>query len=171
MRRKAAPKRPVLIDPIYKSELVAHFVNHVMRCGKKSLAEKIVYGAFLKMKARIDNGRVEDDEEGGSDGQRQFILRAFENVLDRVRPEVELKARRVGGATYQVPIEVVGERGIALAMRWIVESSKSRHERGMMLRLAGELADAYEGRGNSVKKREDMHRMAEANKAFSHYRF
>jgi small subunit ribosomal protein S7 len=130
-------------------------MNHVMVDGKKSVAEKIVYGALDIVSERT-----------GSDP-----LEVFENALDAIAPMVEVKSRRVGGATYQVPVEVRAERRNALAMRWLVEHSRSRGEKSMVLRLAGEIADAAEGRGSAVKKREDVHRMAEANRAFSHYRF
>jgi small subunit ribosomal protein S7 len=130
-------------------------MNHVMVDGKKSVAEKIVYGALDIVSERT-----------GSDP-----LEVFENALDAIAPMVEVKSRRVGGATYQVPVEVRAERRNALAMSWLVEHSRSRGEKSMVLRLAGEIADAAEGRGSAVKKREDVHRMAEANRAFSHYRF
>jgi|TARA_B100001059_G_scaffold106640_1_gene106296 small subunit ribosomal protein S7 len=148
-------KREVLPDPKHGSKILAKFMNHVMVDGKKSVAEKIVYGALDIVSERT-----------GSDP-----LEVFENALDAIAPMVEVKSRRVGGATYQVPVEVRAERRNALAMRWLVEHSRSRGEKSMVLRLAGEIADAAEGRGSAVKKREDVHRMAEANRAFSHYRF
>lgn len=177
MRRRSAPKREILPDPVYKSELVAKFINYIMMEGKKSIAEKIVYEAFFKLRDRVKGKKKEDDGEG--DGGRtsvgaaesEFILRAFQDALNNVRPDVELKSRRVGGATYQVPVEVRSDRGISLAMRWVVDSARARNERGMMARLAGELIDAYEGRGNAIKKREDVHRMAKANQAFAHFRW
>lgn len=174
-RRNAAPKRDVLPDPVYQSEIVAIFINHVMRSGKKPLAERIVYGAFDKMIERLKGKKKEDsDGESGSTsvgGNGGFIIDVFNKALDNVRPNVEVKSRRVGGSTYQVPVEVRPERSTALAMRWIVDHAKNRGERGMTLRLAGELLDAYEGRGSAVKKREDVHRMAKANQAFAHYRW
>lgn len=173
-RRNAAPKRETLPDPVYQSEVVAIFINHVMRSGKKSLAEKIVYGAFDKMLERLKGKAKEGSDSGESSsagGQGAFIINVFSKALDNVRPTVEVKSRRVGGSTYQVPIEVRNERATALAMRWIVDHAKGRGERGMTLRLAGELMDAYEGRGGAVKKREDVHRMAKANQAFAHYRW
>lgn len=154
-RRRVAAKREVLPDPKFGSRTLAKFMNHVMVEGKKSVAEKIVYGAL---------GVV--GEKSGEDP-----LVAFETALDNIAPLVEVKSRRVGGATYQVPVEVRPERRNALAMRWLVEHSRKRGEKSMALRLAGEILDASQGRGSAVKKREDVHRMAEANKAFSHYRF
>ncbi|MBM88314.1 MAG: 30S ribosomal protein S7 [Gammaproteobacteria bacterium] len=154
-RRRVAAKREVLPDPKFGSKVLAKFMNHVMVDGKKSVAEKIVYGA-LDVVA----------EKNGSDP-----LEVFEKALDSIAPMVEVKSRRVGGATYQVPVEVRAERRSALAMRWLVEHSRTRGEKSMALRLAGEITDASEGRGSAVKKREDVHRMAEANRAFSHYRF
>ncbi len=171
-RRKAAPKRSVLPDPIYNSEIVTTFANHLMRDGKKSIAESILYGAFRQLNERLKGKALKDDESGGVSGEGgHFILSTFDKILNNVRPTVEVKSRRVGGATYQVPVEVRSSRSTALAMRWIVDAAKSRSERGMMLRLAGELLDAHEGRGGAVKKREDMHRMAKANQAFAHYRW
>jgi len=154
-RRRVVAKREVLPDPKFGSKVLAKFMNHVMVDGKKSIAEKIVYGA-LDIVA----------EKSGSDP-----LEIFEKALESIAPMVEVKSRRVGGATYQVPIEVRAERRNALAMRWLVEHSRARGEKSMVLRLAGEITDASEGRGSAVKKREDVHRMAEANRAFSHYRF
>ncbi len=154
-RRRVVAKREVLPDPKFGSKVLAKFMNHVMVDGKKSIAEKIVYGA-LDIVA----------EKSSSDP-----LEVFEKALESIAPMVEVKSRRVGGATYQVPIEVRAERRNALAMRWLVEHSRARGEKSMVLRLAGEITDASEGRGSAVKKREDVHRMAEANRAFSHYRF
>jgi small subunit ribosomal protein S7 len=154
-RRRVVAKREVLPDPKFGNKTLAKFMNHVMVDGKKSVAEKIVYGA-LDVVA----------EKSGKDA-----LEAFETALDNIAPLVEVKSRRVGGATYQVPVEVRPDRRHALAMRWLVEHSRSRGEKSMALRLAGEISDAAEGRGSAVKKREDVHRMAEANRAFSHYRF
>jgi small subunit ribosomal protein S7 len=154
-RRREVPKRIILADPKYGSEVLAKFINVVMRDGKKSTAEKIVYGALDEINKRKSADPVQ----------------AFEAALDNVRPMVEVKSRRVGGATYQVPVEVRASRQNALAMRWITEAARKRGEKGMVLRLAGELMDASESRGTAVKKREDTHRMAEANKAFSHYRW
>lgn len=142
-------------DPKYNSKLVAKFINHVMRKGKKSLAERIVYGAF-----DLINQRTGKDP-----------LEVFHQALENVRPIVEVKSRRVGGATYQVPVEVRPDRQNTLAMRWIVAYAKLRSERTMIQKLAGELLDAAQNRGGAVKKREDTHRMAEANKAFAHYRW
>lgn len=157
-RRRVAAKREILPDPLYKSVLVAKFVNRVMQSGKKSTAEKIVYGAFQKLQ---DNKAANENT----------ILDVFDSALNNVRPSVEVKSRRVGGATYQVPVEVRASRQTALAMRWIIESAQKRSEKTMALRLAGELNDALESRGTAVKKREDVHRMAKANQAFAHFRW
>ena len=154
-RRRVVAKREVLPDPKFGSKILAKFMNHVMVDGKKSIAEKIVYGALDIV-----------SERSGSDP-----LVVFETALEAIAPMVEVKSRRVGGATYQVPVEVRAERRSALAMRWLVEHSRARGEKSMVLRLAGEIPDAAEGRGSAVKKREDVHRMAEANRAFSHFRF
>lgn len=154
-RRREVPKRQILPDPKFGSETLAKFVNILMLDGKKSVAEKITYGALDLIQERGNNDPIE----------------VFETALENVRPTVEVKSRRVGGATYQVPVEVRPSRRTALAMRWLVEASRSRGEKSMGMRLAGELMDAFENRGTAVKKREDTHRMAEANKAFSHFRF
>mgnify|MGYP001344774061 CR=1 FL=1 len=154
-RRREVPKRDVLPDPKYNSKLVAKFMNNVMRRGKKSLAEQIFYGALDLIEQR----------------SKQDPLDVFHKALDNVRPIIEVKSRRVGGATYQVPVEVRSERRDALAMRWIISYSRQRSEKTMVQKLAGELLDAAQSRGGSVKKREDTHRMAEANKAFAHYRW
>jgi len=154
-RRREVPKREILPDPKFGSETLAKFVNIVMQSGKKSVAERIVYGALQAVAER----------------SKKDSLEMFEQALDNVSPLVEVKSRRVGGATYQVPVEVRPARRTALAMRWLSAAARSRGEKSMGLRLAGEILDAAESRGNAVKKREDTHRMAEANKAFSHYRW
>ena len=154
-RRRGVPKRHILPDPKFGNETLAKFVNILMLDGKKSVAENITYGALDLIQERGNNDPIE----------------VFETALENVRPTVEVKSRRVGGATYQVPVEVRPSRRTALAMRWLVEASRSRGEKSMGMRLAGELMDAFENRGTAVKKREDTHRMAEANKAFSHFRF
>ena len=154
-RRRVAEKREILPDPKYGDKILAKFVNMVMRSGKKSIAEQIVYGAL--------------DQIGGK-GKGESID-VFNKALENVRPIVEVKSRRVGGATYQIPVEVREDRSITLAMRWLVDAAKKRSEKNMGLRLAGELLDASENRGTSIKKREDTHKMAEANRAFSHYRW
>jgi small subunit ribosomal protein S7 len=154
-RRREIPKREVLPDPKYTSEDVAKFMNVVMTRGKKSVAERIVYGALSQI-----------GKKGGKDP-----LQVFSEALSNVRPVVEVKSRRVGGANYQVPVEVRAVRRTALAMRWIREAARKRSEKSMAARLAAELAEAAEGRGGAMKKREEVHRMAEANKAFAHYRF
>ena len=154
-RRREVPKREILPDPKFDDQTVTKFVNILMRDGKKSTAEKILYGAFDLIVERRKGDAME----------------VFSEALDKVRPMVEVKSRRVGGATYQVPVEVRPTRRNALAMRWLVEAARGRNEKSMTSRLAGELMDASESRGGAVKKRSDVHRMAEANKAFSHYRF
>jgi len=154
-RRKAAPKRKILPDPKYGNLRVAKFMNQIMKNGKKSLAESIVYGAFKEITEKTKKEPVE----------------VFEKALESVGPMVEVKARRVGGATYQVPLEVRPARRQALAMRWLVNSARARNEKTMTLRLAQEILDASEGKGEAIKKKEDTHRMADANRAFSHFRF
>ncbi|MBT4520889.1 MAG: 30S ribosomal protein S7 [Halieaceae bacterium] len=154
-RRRVVAKREVLPDPKYGNVTLAKFMNHVMVSGKKSVAETIVYGALDIVKERLGKDPIE----------------AFDEALEHIAPMVEVKSRRVGGATYQVPVEVRPARRIALSMRWLVEYSRNRGEKSMRQRLAGEIIDASQGKGNAVKKREDVHRMAEANKAFSHFRF
>lgn len=154
-RRREVPKRDILPDPKYKDQTVAKFINTIMSDGKKSVAERIMYGALDTIESRGKGDPVE----------------IFNIALEKVSPSVEVKSRRVGGATYQVPMEVRPSRQVALAMRWLVEAARRRGEKTMMLRLAGELVDAAEERGAAVKKREDTHKMAEANKAFSHFRF
>ena len=154
-RRRVVAKREILPDPKYGNITLAKFMNHVMVSGKKSIAERIVYGALSTVEERMKRDPVE----------------AFEEALENIAPMVEVKSRRVGGATYQVPVEVRASRRTALAMRWLVDHARGRSEKSMAQRLAGEISDAAQGKGGAVKKREDVHRMAEANKAFSHYRF
>ena len=154
-RKGPAVRREMIPDPVYRSTAVTQLVNKVLQRGKRSTAERIVYAALSTV-----------EEKTGSEPVGT-LKRAIENV----RPQLEVRSRRVGGATYQVPVEVRVERRNALAMRWLVEHSRKRGEKSMALRLAGEISDAAEGRGSAVKKREDVHRMAEANRAFSHYRF
>lgn len=154
-RRREIPKRNILPDPKYSNQDVTKFVNVLMTRGKKSVAERIVYGALQQIA-----------EKSGKDP-----LEVFSQAIANVRPMVEVKSRRVGGANYQVPVEVRPVRRTALAMRWVRDAARKRGEKSMGARLAGELAEAAEGRGGAIKKREEVHRMAEANKAFSHYRF
>lgn len=149
-RRRVVAKREILPDPKFGNVTLAKFMNHVMISGKKSVAERIVYGALDKIQERSGNDPLE----------------AFEQALEAIAPMVEVKSRRVGGATYQVPVEVRPARRAALAMRWLADFARKRGEKSMALRLAGEIMDAAEGKGAAVKKREDVHRMAEANKAF-----
>ena len=154
-RRRDVPKRETLPDPKYSDRMVGRFVNVLMVGGKKSTAEHIVYGAFKVIESKTRNDP----------------LAMFRRALDNVRPRVEVKSRRVGGATYQVPVEGRPVRRVALAMRWLKESARKRGEKSMSQRLANELIEAAEGRGGAMKKRDEVHRMAEANKAFSHFRF
>lgn len=155
-RRREVPKRIVLPDPKFGSIQIAKFVNMIMKSGKKSTAESIIYKAL----DRITEKSTEDE-----------AVDVMDKALENVKPMVEVKSRRVGGATYQVPVEVRPDRRNALAMRWIIEAARKRGEKSMQLKLAGELMDASENRGSAVKKREDTHRMAEANKAFAHFRW
>ena len=154
-RRGEVPKRKNTPDPKYKDRLVAKLTNTIMLSGEKSIAEGIVYGAFDLIQAR----------------QKEDPLEVFRKALDNIKPKVEVKSRRVGGATYQVPVEVRPDRRVSLAMRWMVSYSRTRGEKTMAERLAAELAEASQGRGNAVKKKEDTHKMADANKAFAHYRW
>ena len=154
-RRRVAAKREILDDPKYGSQILAKFMNHVMESGKKAVAERIVYGALDKVKERKNSDPLE----------------IFEKALDAIAPLVEVKSRRVGGSNYQVPVEVRPERGMALAYRWLIGFSRSRPEKTMRERLANEMMDASQNRGGAVKKREDTHKMADANKAFAHYRW
>ncbi len=182
-RRKAAIKREVLPDPLYGSESLAKFINVVMRKGKKSLAERIVYSALNEAIKRLkkdkhkkgesDDGESSSDAAGKAGGsvQNKEGLELLDKAMHNIRPTVEVKSRRVGGATYQVPIEVDTARGLALAMRWLVKAASDRSEKTMILRLAAEIHEAFEGRGSAVKMRDDMHRMAKANQAFAHYRW
>ena len=154
-RRHAAEKREILPDAKYGDRVVSKFMNNLMIDGKKSVAERIVYNAFERVEGRLKKAPVE----------------VFHEALDNIKPSVEVRSRRVGGATYQVPVEVRPERREALAIRWLITAAKNRNENTMEERLAGELMDAVQSRGTAVKKREDTHKMADANKAFSHYRW
>ena len=154
-RRREVPKRKITPDPKFRDRMVAKFTNIIMIEGKKSTAESIVYGAFDVIQSRY----------------KEDPLEVFRKALDAVKPRVEVKSRRVGGATYQVPVEVRPERRVALAMRWITNYSRARGEKTMTERLAAELVEAAQGRGNAVKKKDDTHKMADANKAFAHYRW
>ena len=153
-RKRKAPKRKNYPDPKYKSEVISKFINSIMYDGKRSTAEKILYSALEKMKSK-----------------NQDPLKVFNSAIGNVRPNLEVRSRRVGGATYQVPVEIRNERAQALAIRWIVDASRKRNEKSMVDRLAQELADAHDNKGISVKKKEDTHKMAEANRAFAHYRW
>ena len=154
-RRRRPEKREILPDPKFGDEVLSKFMNSVMEKGKKSVAEGIVYGAFETVEARA----------------KRDPLRIFHDALNNVKPGIEVRSRRVGGATYQVPVEVRPERAQALAIRWLITAARNRSEHTMAARLSGELLDAVNNRGTAVKKREDTHRMAEANRAFSHYRW
>jgi small subunit ribosomal protein S7 len=154
-RRHRAEKREIIPDPKFGDIIVTKFMNSVMHAGKKSAAEQIVYGAFDNIQTR----------------SKQDPLAVFKQALDNVAPQIEVRSRRVGGATYQVPVEVRSQRRQALAIRWLLTAARGRNEKTMVDRLSGELLDAANNRGNAVKKREDTHRMAEANRAFSHYRW
>lgn len=154
-RRRVVAKREILPDPVYNSQLVTRFINSILRCGKRTTAEGIFYGAF-----DIIQNRTQDDP-----------LKVFKRAMENVKPQVEVKSRRVGGSTYQVPVEVPPGRQLSLSIRWLIDFSKQRGEKSMMERLAGEFMDAANNRGGAIKKKDDTHRMAEANKAFSHYRW
>ncbi|CUU40208.1 MULTISPECIES: 30S ribosomal protein S7 [Helicobacter] len=155
MRRRKAPTREILGDPIYNNKVVTKFINKMMLDGKKSVSERIIYAAFDKI-----------EEKSGEKG-----IEVFEKALERVKPLVEVRSRRVGGATYQVPVEVRPARQQSLSIRWLLEATRKRNERTMVERLASELVDAANERGAAFKKKEDVHKMAEANKAFAHYRW
>lgn len=154
-RKGPVPKRKILPDPRYKSQLVAKFTNRIMQDGKKSLAENIVYKSIEEL------GRRTDEEP----------LKAFERAVENAKPQLEVKSRRVGGATYQVPVEVKAGRQEVLATRWLIAAARTRGEKGTVPKLTAELVEAFHGRGGAIKKKEDTHRMAEANKAFAHYRW
>jgi small subunit ribosomal protein S7 len=154
-RRREVTRRDIVPDPRYSSKLLARFINSVMKCGKRSTAERIVYQA-------LDSAQKKSGDNA---------LQIFEKAIDNVKPVIEVKSRRVGGSTYQVPIEVRTDRRVALAIRWLISYAKARGEKSMGAKLAGEFLDAAAGRGAAVKKREDTHKMAEANKAFAHYRW
>lgn len=170
-RRREVPKREILPDPKHHSELLAKFINVLMISGKKSIAETVVYGALDVMEERLRKTKKADEDDDSGRSGSVSVLRSFESALDNIRPSVEVRSRRVGGATYQVPVEVRSERSVALGMRWLVNAARARGEKGMMLRLAGELMDAVENKGAAVKKREETHRMAKANQAFAHFRW
>jgi len=157
-RRREVPKREVLPDPKYQDRLIAKTINCLMVDGKRSTAERIMY-------------KVLDSMQGKMKGAEEDIVTIFRKAIDNARPQVEVKSRRVGGSTYQVPVEIRPERRTALALRWLLNYSRSWPEKSMVERFAGELVDAYHNRGNTIKKKEDTHRMAEANKAYAHYRW
>ncbi|MEM6795892.1 MAG: 30S ribosomal protein S7 [Acidobacteriota bacterium] len=154
-RRREVPKREILPDPLYKSQLITKFVNVVMKDGKKTVAERLLYNALS-----VIEERTQEDP-----------MKVFKRAIDNVKPQVEVKSRRVGGSTYQVPIEVRPSRRLALSMRWLIAAAKKRGEKTMDLRLANEFMDAAQNRGEAIKTKENTHRMADANKAFSHYRW
>ncbi len=173
-RRRKPEKRTILPDARFGDLVLSKFMNNLMEDGKKSVAEGIVYGALELVETKGKN--IADDEgdadaQGKAGGGSSKGLRVFHRVLKKIRPQLEVRSRRVGGATYQVPTEVRPERAVALAMRWIIDAARKRGERTMMERLAGEIIDAANDRGTAVKKRDDTHKMAEANKAFAHFRW
>ena len=175
-RRHRAEKREILPDPKFADLVLSKFINNLMVDGKKSTAEGIVYKAIdiLETKSGNDNKKDEDGEAGEGDAavaMKSKGLALFHDALKNVRPKLEVRSRRVGGATYQVPVEVRHDRAVALAMRWIIDAARKRGENTMVDRVANELLDAANERGNAVKKRDDTHKMAEANKAFAHYRW
>ncbi len=154
-RKGPIPKREILPDPVYNSRMAARFINRLMYDGKKGVAEKIFYSALSQLAEKTN----------------EEPMRAFEKAVENVKPHLEVKARRVGGATYQVPMDVRPDRQASLSIRWLINYARARGEKGMVNKLAAEFVDAYNNRGGAVKKREDTHRMAEANKAFAHYRW
>ncbi|MFH0791295.1 MAG: 30S ribosomal protein S7 [Candidatus Omnitrophota bacterium] len=156
MRRRKAQEKQVAVDPKFNSKVVARFINMIMLQGKKSLAEKMVYGAFEKVKQQLN----EPD-----------VLKIFHKAIDNIRPRLEVKPRRVGGATYQVPIEVRQDRGTSIALRWIRDFAKNKKGKSMKEKLSDEIIAAYKGEGSAIKKRDDTHKMAESNKAFAHFRW
>jgi len=166
-RRKAVKARVILPEPKYKSEILAKFINVVMHDGKKSVAENIVYGALDELEKTLKKSKKDVPEAE----QNLGIIDYFEKVMDSVRPTVEVRSRRVGGATYQVPVEVRPKRSMALGMRWMVQAARKRGEKGMVARLSAEMFEALEGRGSAIKKREETHKMAKANQAFAHFRW
>ena len=177
-RRHAAEKRQILPDPRFGDLVLSKFINNIMIDGKKFAAEKIVYGAIEIVDAKASNENLQSDddsEEGAGDAAAMIAkskgLAVFHRALKKVQPKLEVRSRRVGGATYQVPVEVRSERAVALAMRWLIEAARKRSESTMIDRVAGELLDASNERGSAVKKRDDTHKMADANKAFAHFRW
>lgn len=177
-RRHRAEKREILPDPVFGDVVLSKFINNVMYGGKKTAAEQIVYGAIeiLETKGANENVKSDDESEEGSAGDAGAMakskgLRTFHSALKNVKPRLEVRSRRVGGATYQVPVEVRTERATALAMRWLIEAARKRSENTMVDRMANELLDAANERGAAIKKRDDTHKMAEANKAFAHFRW
>ncbi len=171
-RRRKPEKRVILPDPRYGDLVLSKFMNNIMEDGKKSVAENIVYGALEIVENKAKNiADEEGDAQGSASGSGSKGLRLFHRVLKKVRPQLEVRSRRVGGATYQVPTEVRPERAQALAMRWVIDAARKRGEHTMRERVAGEILDAINDRGTAVKKRDDTHKMAEANKAFAHFRW
>lgn len=166
-RRRVADKRDILPDPKFGSVMLAKFINVLMVDGKKSIAEKVIYGALNIIDNNFDKSKIKAKDDVALNNE----IDLFQCALDKVKPNVEVRSRRVGGATYQVPCEVRPSRATALAMRWIVGAARGRSEKGMMQRLSAELQDILQDRGVSLKKREDVHRMADANKAFAHFKW
>ena len=170
-RRRKPEKRVILPDPRFGDLVLSKFMNNIMEDGKKSVAESIVYGALEIIETKGKNIADDEGDAAAAGGKSSKGLRVFHRVLKKIRPQLEVRSRRVGGATYQVPTEVRPDRATALAMRWIIDAARKRGEHTMMERLAGEILDAANDRGTAVKKRDDTHKMAEANKAFAHYRW
>ncbi len=180
-RRHRAEKREILPDPKFGDLVLSKFMNNIMQHGKKSTAEGIVYGALDILEKNASNQNIQVKSEDGEDGEIDSVsmaamqkskgLGVFHTALKNVKPRLEVRSRRVGGATYQVPVEVRSERAMALAMRWLIDSARKRNENTMVERVANELLDAANERGNAIKKRDDTHKMAEANKAFAHFRW
>lgn len=175
-RRHSAEKRQILPDPRFADLVLSKFINNVMECGKKSIAEGIVYGAIEILEKKAANQGKDESDSGDTAGDAAIAAKskglwAFHRALKNVKPRVEVRSRRVGGATYQVPVEVRHDRGMAVATRWIIDAARARGEKTMTERLANELLDASNERGTAIKKRDDTHKMAEANKAFAHYRW
>lgn len=177
-RRHSAEKRQILPDPRFNDLVLSKFINNVMERGKKSIAERIVYGAIEILEKKAANQNKDDDKGDSTTGEADAALIAkskglylFHRALKNIKPRLEVRSRRVGGATYQVPVEVRNDRGFALAIRWIIDAARARSEKTMTERLANELMDAANERGSAVKKRDDTHKMADANKAFAHYKW
>ena len=170
-RRKVVAKREILPDPKFKSVLLTRFMNVLMVDGKKSIAEKVLYGALDVLSEKISKQDIKITDSENNTLDITDTVKIFESIIDKVKPNVQVKSRRVGGATYQVPSEVKPVRGVALSMRWVVQAARGRNEKGMMLKLASELLDVVNDKGAALKKKDDTHKMAKANQAFAHLRW